>query len=42
MNENKRPKPEWENFGQAVKEVSIAILVVGILYAIGNLVLGLD
>lgn len=37
-----RPKSEWETFGQAVKEFSIAIVVVGLLLIIGNIILGLN
>jgi len=39
---NQRPKDEWETFGQAVKEISIAILMVGVLWVLGNVVLGLN
>ena len=40
MNENKRK--EETSFGGAVVEVGIAILVVGILFLAGNVLLGLD
>ena len=35
-----RPKAEFENFGQALKEFGLMILIVGVLYIILNLVLG--
>lgn len=37
-----RPKTEDVTFGQAVGEVALAIVLVGALYVICNLVLGLD
>lgn len=37
-----RPKTEDVTFGQAVGEFLLAIILVGALFLIGNLVLGLD
>jgi len=33
---------KWESFGEAVKEVSLAIVAVGVLLIIGNIILGLN
>lgn len=39
---SQKPKSEFENFGKAVGEVVLAIIMVGVLLVIGNLILGLN